>query len=145
MRALPGWPGPLVRVRLHDPAVAHRRARAPHGTPVVHAVDVLGLVDTGATHSIVDLAHVVGPLELVTHDTRRMIQADHGPLDLPVVEVDLELPDFPLPRRTLRAGGGNLPGPFAILLGMDVLDGTHLELATVDGASWLRWRRPPGR
>ncbi len=119
-----------------------RRARAAAGEPVLHAVDVLALIDTGATHSIVDLAHVATPLSLRAMDTRRMVQADRGAVDLPVFELELDLPDFGLPRRALRVGGANLPGPFAILLGMDALDGTHLEITAKDGASWVRWSAP---
>lgn len=140
VRGLPGWPGPLVRARLVDPAAPHRRARAAAGEPVVHAVDVLALLDTGATHSIVDLEHVANPLSLRALDTRRMVQADRGAVDLPVFELDLETTDFALPRRPLRVGGASLPGPFALLLGMDALEGTHLEIAVRDGGMWVRWR-----
>lgn len=123
-------PSPLVRVEVHD---LDARGPAPR------ALRAWGLIDTGASHSAVDLEAVTQALDLRVHDHRTMVLAEHGATRLPVHEVALAFPDFDLPRRVVRVSSMRLPGPFVVLLGMDVLDGTRLELDVRGGERWLRW------
>lgn len=133
--------GPLVVTRLRDP----RRNAAPGIPPFL---ECWALLDTGATHSIVDVGQIAERLDLRVHDQRRMAvagasthvasAADTAPLR-PVYEVGVAFPDFDFEERTVRVSGMTLPGPFWMLIGMDLLDGTRLAMECRGSERWLRW------
>jgi predicted aspartyl protease len=133
------YAGPLVRVRLHDPSVARRRKTATAEQRIVSFVECWALIDTGATHSIVDTDQVAQRLELRVHDTHRLTLAGRARAQAPVHEVELEVPDHPFPTRRVRVASMALPGPFWMLIGMDLLDGTRLSLECGPSGRWLRW------
>ncbi|MCB9679995.1 MAG: hypothetical protein H6733_00860 [Alphaproteobacteria bacterium] len=125
-------PGPVVRARIVD-----LDASARVGTD--HVVDCWALIDTGASHSVVDNERVARVLGLQEYDRRRMALAEQGLVELPVYEVAVSFPDFTLPEQVVRVSGMRLPGPFWMLIGMDLLDRTRLELDVRGDERWLRW------
>ena len=130
VRLLPGWDGPLVRAALvAPPGTAHPLAR----------LDVTALVDTGATHTIVDTTRVAEALALRAVDRQVLRVAGRDRAAMPVCEVGLAFPDFSFPLRRVRVGALDLPPPFAVLIGMDLLDGTRLALEWRAGARWMAW------
>lgn len=133
------YEGPVVLVRVYDLDLDARRQRAPEGARLTSFVECWALVDTGATHSAIDPERVATALELKTYDRRRMVLPDRGVADVPVHEVAVVFPDFPLPRRNVRVSGMRLPGPFWMLVGMDLLQGTRLELDVRGKERWMRW------
>lgn len=133
------YDGPIVVAR-----VAPARPR-PGWPPFVECP---ALLDTGATHSVLDLPRVARTLGLTPVDARRMRVAGPTPVELPVVEAVVTFPGFALPARHLRVGAVDLPPAFALLIGMDLLDGTRLAMEWGPEGRWLRWERlptPPAR
>lgn len=137
------YAGPLVRARVHDLDLRRRQEAAPPGMRLTATVGCWALIDTGATHSGVDPDAIVAPLDLRPHDTRRMVLAERGRVETAVHEVAIDFPDFPVPRRIVRVSAMRLPGPFSVLVGMDLLAGTRLELDLRGAECWLRWRPVP--
>lgn len=137
------YAGPLVRARVHDLDLRRRQEAAPPGLRLTATVGCWALIDTGATHSGIDPDAIVTPLELRLHDVRSLVLAGRGRVETPVHEVAVDFPDFPVPRRIVRVSAMRLPGPFSLLVGMDLLAGTRLELDLRGEACWLRWRPTP--
>ncbi|HMV66476.1 MAG TPA: retropepsin-like aspartic protease [Myxococcota bacterium] len=127
VRLLDGYDGPRLPARALHPD----RPGAP-------GLDLVALLDTGATHSVVDLDRVVAGLGLAQRDVQRLRVAG-ARAEVPTYEVMLSLPDLPFPTRRLRVAGMQLPEPFAMLLGMDLMRGTRLALEWRDDGRWLRW------
>lgn len=123
--------GPVVRVVLGTPPEPHHRPRKIEG---------MALIDTGATHSMLDFQRVATPLGLraVDHETMRFA-GPRGPRDVPVYEAALAFPDFDLPSRIHRISGIDLPGPFIALIGMDLLNNTRFSLHWSDDGCFLHW------
>lgn len=133
------YEGPLVLARVHDLDIDERRRRAEEGARLTTFVECWALIDTGATHSAVDPEKIASPMELRAYDRRRMVLPDRGVADLTVHEVSVVFPDFGIPRRTVRVSSMRLPGPFFMLVGMDLLEGTRLELDVRGRERWIRW------
>jgi predicted aspartyl protease len=130
------YDGPLVLTRLHAP----RRRQATSAERDAPAfVECWALLDTGATHSIIDSVEVAQRLALRSFDTHRMRLAGSLRAEAPVHEVFLELPDHPFPQRRVRVASMKLPGPFHMLIGMDLLKSTRLSLECGPDGHWLRW------
>jgi hypothetical protein len=129
VRLLDGYDGPLVQARLQHP-----------DQPATPALTCAALLDTGATHTIVDLERVVAALGLPQRDLQRLRVAG-ARAEMPVYEVMLTLPDLPFAPRRLRVGGMALPAPFAALLGMDLMKGTRLAIEWGAQERWVRWER----
>lgn len=128
--------GPVVVARVHAPEPP-QHAGAPGR--VARFVECWALLDTGATHSVIDVAQVAARLRLPTHDHRHLALADRDAAPTPVHEVGVSFPDFPFPTRHVRVSALRLPGPFWMLVGMDLLDGTRLALEWRGRDRWLRW------
>jgi hypothetical protein len=122
------YAGPLVQVLL-----------SPTGAQPAAPLACTALIDTGATHSIVDSEQVAGPLRLRTIDLHRLAVAGHQRAEVPVHELWLDLPDHPFPARRVRVASMRLPGPFQMLIGMDLLQGSRLSLELGANGHWLRW------
>lgn len=131
------YAGPIVAASIRVPRTVP--LTTPLGEPLPDTVQCLALLDTGATHSILDLDHVAATLQLQAHDTRRMAFAGLSRAEAPVYEVGVSFPDFPLPERMIRVSGLRLPGPFALLVGVDLLRGTRFAMEWSDDGPWLRW------
>lgn len=129
------FPGPCVRVRLAD----------AEGGRSDGALDGWALLDTGATHSVVDVERVVGPLRLRTLDLRTLALAGSAGVEAPVYAVAAAFPDHPVPDRSLRVSALRLPAPLLMLVGLDLLDGTRLAMELSGTDRWLRWEPLPLR
>ncbi len=127
------YEGPVVIARLFDPSARLRGDDSPA------FVECWALLDTGATHSVIDTEQVVGRLGLAQHDRRYMAGADRAHEHTPVYEAGVSFPDFGFPRRRVRMTGMKLPGPFWMLIGMDLLRNTRLAMEWRQEARWLRW------
>ncbi|MCB9664729.1 MAG: hypothetical protein H6732_11495 [Alphaproteobacteria bacterium] len=101
------------------------------------------LLDTGASHSAVDLERVAVPLGLPRLDRRWMVLAEHGAVEVDVHEVGLRFPQVDLPRWWGRVHAMRLPRAFEVVVGMDVLDGTRLEVEVRGGVRRVRWSLLP--
>lgn len=130
VRLLEGWAGPLIRVRLTSPPEAAR--------PLV-TLDVTGLLDTGATTTLVDRARVVEPFGLPILDREILHVAGRDRAAVHVFELGIDFPDFAFPLRRRRVGAMALPPPFAVLIGMDLLRGTRMAIEWDDDGRYLAW------
>ncbi len=133
-----------MRARVFDLDLGARRRHAPDGARLTSFVECWALIDTGATHSAIDPEHVAAPMALTTYDTRRMVLPNRALAETSVHEVGVSFPDFVLERRTVRVSSMRLPGPFWMLVGMDLLDGTRLELDVRGRERWIRWTPAAG-
>ncbi len=132
IRLAEGYDGPRVRALAVAPTGAHP------------PLPVLALIDTGATGTLIDRRRVAHPLGLRAVDRQVVRTAGREPATMDVHELGLRFPDFPVPGRVLRVGAVDLPQPFAVLVGMDLLEGTRLALEWRAGERWLRWEPIPG-
>jgi predicted aspartyl protease len=125
--------GPLVLTRLFNPdPTSYLRGAPPF-------IECWALLDTGATDSIVDSEQIARRLMLETYDTRRLAVAGRVRAEAPVHEVGIRLPEHPFPEKRIRVAGMKLPGPFWMLIGMDLIEGTRLSLECGPEGRWLRW------
>jgi predicted aspartyl protease len=131
------YDGPLVVARIARPAVPPDPAWPSY-------IELPALIDTGATHSIVDPDRVAGPLGLRHVDHRRMrVAGPGGRTTMPVFEAAVHFPAFRLPRRVLNLGATQLPPAFGLLIGMDLLEGTRMAIEWARDGRWLRWETIP--
>lgn len=127
------WDGPVVAALVH----AERPRASGDPRPVV--IECRALIDTGATHTIIDQARVAELLGLQQLDRRRLALAGAQRAEVPVHDVPVTFPDFPLPTRRVRVAAMTLPGPITMLVGMDLLQGTRLAFEFGPQGRWLRW------
>jgi predicted aspartyl protease len=121
------YDGPLVRVVVANP-----------DRPDLPALAARALLDTGATHTVLDAA-AAAALQLRGLDVHRTRVAGAGRAEGIVHAPVLSFPDHPFPSRRVRVSAMPLPSAFQLLLGMDLLRGARLALEWGDGARWLRW------
>lgn len=126
------YAGPMVRVQV----------RAPTPDPAVpwSHVDCRALIDTGASRTVVDRQQVAAVLGLKASRVDTMGVAGRSDREqVPMTRAGLWFPDFAFGERLVDVAVMDLPGPFHVLVGRDLLRGTRLVLEHGVREVWLTW------
>jgi hypothetical protein len=107
------------------------------------ALPVRALLDTGASHTMIDTVRVAAALALPVREHRPMRLGASPHPALPVHAVDLLVPRHGITRRGLLAASMSLPDAFEVLIGMDALARSRVALQLGDDAWWLLWEDLP--